>query len=280
MFRTAAFLTLAFTPLLAAQPAAGDPPARFKWVAGQVHTYQVKQQTVVRETTLDPQTEKPATTEAKTALTLVRKWAVKAVDANDVGTLEMTITAMKNEFQKPDGKSVVIDSANPDDAKQMADYLNVAVMTVKVDPQGRLVEVKEAKPGSAARLHAELPFRLTLPDAGPAAGQKWDRAFTMKLDPPLGTGESYEFTQQYACSGAKDSLLAIDVTTALKAPPKALAERVPLVPMLWQGQVYFNTTAGKYHAARLRSKAELPNYQGEGTKFEYESVYTEDAAEK
>jgi hypothetical protein len=102
----------------------------------------------------------------------------------------------------------------------------------------------------------------------------------MKLDPPLGTGESYEFTQQYTAGTTKGGLLPVEVATTLKAPPKALAERVPLVPMLWEGQVYFNTVAGKYHAARLRAKAELPNYQGEGTKFEYESVYTEDAVEK
>jgi hypothetical protein len=55
---------------------------------------------------------------------------------------------------------------------------------------------------------------------------------------------------------------------------------VPLVPMLWTGTVYFNTRAGKYHAARLKVKVELPNYQGEGTKFEYESAYNEDAVEK
>jgi hypothetical protein len=50
--------------------------------------------------------------------------------------------------------------------------------------------------------------------------------------------------------------------------------------MLWTGEVYFNTAAGKYHAARLKVKAELPNHQGEGTKFECESIYTEDAVEK
>ena len=129
-------------------------------------------------------------------------------------------------------------------------------------------------------LHAEVPFRLTLPDAGPAMGQKWERAFTMKLDPPLGTGESYEFAQQYTAGATKDALLTVDVATTLKAPPKTLAERVPLVPMLYSGQLYFNTTAGKYHAARLTVKASLPNHQGEGTKFEYESVYSEDAVEK
>jgi hypothetical protein len=279
MFRTAALLSLTLVPSLAtAQPQ--TPPARFKWVADQTLTYKVSQQTIVRETTLDPQTEKPVTTEAKTNLTLVKKWTVKAVDANGIGTLEMTITAMRNEFVKPDGKSVVVDSANPDDAKQMAGYLNVAVMTVRVDARGQIVEVKEAKPGTASRLHAELPFRLTLPDAAPAIGTPWDRTFTMKLDPPLGTGESYEFSQKFTPAAHADGLLSASVETTLKAPPKALAERVPLVPMLWTGNVYFNTTAGKYHAARLTVKAELPNHLGEGTKFEYQAAYNEDFVEK
>jgi hypothetical protein len=161
----------------------------------------------------------------------------------------------------------------------MAAYLNVPVLTVRVDAQGRLVEVKEARAGSTARLQAELPFRMTLPDTGPTTGQTWDRTFTLKLDPPLGTGESYDFSQKYVCAGVKDGLTVAAVETTLKAPPKALSERVPLVPMLWTGEVYFNAASGKYHAGRLKVKVELPNHQGEGTKFEYESTYVEDAVE-
>jgi hypothetical protein len=158
----------------------------------------------------------------------------------------------------------------------MAEYLNRPVVLVAVDAQGRLVEVKEAKGGSAARLHAELPFRVLLPDAAPAAGRTWDRAFTLKLDPPLGAGEAHEFTQTYTAKGTRDGLLVVGVGTALKAPPKTAGEQVPLVPMLWTGEVYFNPTAGTYHAARLEAKSELANHLGEGTKFVYQSVYTED----
>jgi hypothetical protein len=295
MFRWFAVVALSLLPALAvaqpptAQPPTAQPPAaqpvtagtiRFNWQVNQTHTYKLSQQTVVRETVLDDKTEKPITTTAQTNLTLVRKWTVKAVDAAGVATLELTITQMKNEFRRPDGSSLVLDSANPEHAKEMAAYLNVPVVTIRVDSLGRLVEVKEAKAGSAARLTAELPFRLVLPESGPTAGQTWDRPFTLKLDPPLGTGETHEFAQKYTCTAIRDGLLILGVETSLKAPPKALAERVPLVPMLWTGEVFFNVAAGKYHAARLRVKAELPNFQGEGTRFEYESVYNEDAVDK
>ena len=262
------------------QPAANGPALRFKWQSGQALTYKVAQATVVQETTLDEKTEKPVTTESRTNLALVRRWTVKDVDATGTATLEMAITEMKNEIRQPDGMTVTRDSANPDHAKEMADFLNKPIVVVRVDAQGRLAEVKEAKPGSAARLHAELPFRLTLPDAGPTAGQTWDRTFNLKLDPPLGIGESYEFVQKYACKQVKDGLAVVGVETSLKAPPKNIGERVPLVPMLWTGDVYFNAAAGKYHAARLTAKAELANHLGEGSKFVYGSSYNEDAVEK
>lgn len=284
MFRRFVYLALTLIPSAAyAQPpapSATTPPLRFKWQQNQVLTYKVLQRTTVRETALDEKTGKPVTTEASTNLSLMKKWTVKDVDAAGVATLVMTITQMKNEIRRPDGSDLVLDSANPENAKEMAEFLNVAVLTVRVDQQGRIVEVKEAKAGSSNRLQAELPFRLMLPDTGPTAGQTWDRTFTLKLDPPLGTGESYDFAQKYTCNSIKDGLAVATIETNLKAPPKALAERVPLVPMLWSGEVYFNTAAGKYHAARLKAKSELPNYQGEGTKFEYESSYAEDVVEK
>ncbi|MFO0821917.1 MAG: hypothetical protein U0792_02170 [Gemmataceae bacterium] len=283
MFRKSALvaaLILVASSASAQPPApAANAPTRFKWQANQVLTYKVSQQTIVRETSLDEKTEKPVSTEARTNLTLIKKWTCKGIDAKGIATLEMTISQMKTEFRKPDGSSVIRDSANPEQAKEMAGFLNVPVVTVRVDAQGKLIEVKESKAGPASRLHAELPFRFILPDTGSAAGQTWDRTFAVKLDPPVGTGESYEFVQKYTGS-TKESLIAIAVDTTLKNPPKTLSEQVPLVPMLWKGEVYFNPSLGRYHAARLTAKSELANHQGEGTKFEYESAYIEDVIEK
>ena len=276
-------LALAFST---ATPAFGQPPApapvapRFAWEPGKVHTYRVVQSTVVKETVLDEKTEKPVTSESGTNLTLVRKWTVKDVDKQGVATLEMSISEMKSVIRQPDGMTVTTDSAKPEDAKSMAEFLNKPIVTVRVDTQGKLIEVKDAKIGSAARLQAELPFRLVLPDALPDAGKTWDRPFGVKIDPPNGTGENYDFTQKYTSKGAKDGYLIVGVETTLKAPPKATGEQVPLVPMLWTGDVYFNTVAGKYQASRLSAKAELANHQGEGTKFVYESTYAEDSMDK
>jgi hypothetical protein len=274
-------VALALGSVALAQPPATAPPVpRFRWEPGKVHTYRVIQHTVVQETVLDEKTNKPVTGEVRNSLTLVRKWVVKDVDRTGLATLEMSITDLKHETRLSDGTSTVIDSANPEDRKKLGPSLERPVLTIRIDEQGKVVEVKEARGSSASRVHAELPFRLVLPDAAPEVNKSWDRPFAIKLDPPLGTGESYEYAQKYTSKGTKDGLLIVGVETKLKAPPKTVGEQIPLVPLLWTGDVYFNTLAGKYHAARLRTKAELPNFQGEGTKYVYESTYAEDAIDK
>src|SRR5262245_60842248 len=92
MIRRLAVLSLVFslTSVALAQPPGAPAAPRFKWQQGQTLTYRVIQQTVVQETVLDEKTEKPVTSEARTSLTLVRKWTVKDVDKNGVATLEMS----------------------------------------------------------------------------------------------------------------------------------------------------------------------------------------------
>ncbi len=284
MIRQLAVLAVAAALALAssapAQPPGGPPPPRFKWEQGKVLAYRVIQHTVVQETTLDDKTNMPvASAIKKDSIALVRKWTVKEVDKLGVATLEMSIAEMKQEGREGDKVVLAIDSTKPGEAAGLP-FLNKPIVTVRIDPQGKLIEMKDVAGKAAARLQAELPFRLVLPDTAPPGGKVWDRQFAVKLDPPHGTGESYDFTQKYTSKGEKDGLLTVGVETALKAPPKLVNEQVPLVPMLWTGDVYFNVAAGKYHAARLKAKAELVNHQGEGTKFVYESVYSEDAIEK
>src|SRR5262249_26344669 len=128
----------------------------------------------------------------------------------------------------------------------------------------------------ASRIQSELPFRVVLPEAAVAEGQAWGRPLAITLDPPHGTGERYDATQAFAMKGTKDGLAVVGIETTLKAPPATASAKKPLLPMLWNGEVSIDTAAGRYHAARLSVKGELANHEGEGTKFVYESVYSED----
>jgi len=262
---------------------AADPdPLRFAFTAGQTLSYRVLQTTTVTETTLDEQTKKPVLTTTVTKLSSGKSWTVKDAPATGGATLELTITSMKQEVTQTvgDKKPVVqtLDSAVPDDAKAMT-YLNKPVATVTLDASGAVTAAKSGNPHAADRLKAELPFRVTLPATPPAVNGTWERAFELKLPPPLGTGEKFDATQKFTYRGAKDGFAVIGLTTTLKEPPTDVSLMPGVVPMLWEGDVFVNTKTGRYHGAKLKVNKEVPNHQGDGTKLVYQSEYTE-AADK
>jgi len=255
---------------------------RFRWTEGQALDYKVQQNTSVTETSIDEQTKKPVTVTTVTKLTLTKKWTAKSVDASGTATLELSITAMRQEVTQTVGeeKPIVklLDSAIAEDAKSMT-FLNKTAVTVKVDTLGQLLDTQSANEGAADRLQVELPFRITLPNDAVKVAAKWDRGFRLKLPPPLGTGEKLECTQTYSYKGMSGDFAVVGLGTELKTPPDDAALMPAVVPTLWTGDVFLNAKTGAYHGAKLTSKKDVANHQGEGTKFVYRSEYTE-AAEK
>jgi len=270
-------LTLALS-FAAAASADDAPKLRFVWEKDSVKVYGVVQTTTVHETVLDEQTKKPLDITTVTKLTISKKWLVKAVDPDGTGTLEMSTAAMKQEITQTVGDAKpavrVLDSANADDLKGMT-FLNKPILTLKVDPQGRISDVKSDNASAADRLQTDLPFKLHLPDAAPDANAAWERPFELKLPPPLGTGEKYDATQKYTFKGMNKEYAVVGIATALKAPPSDAAVMPAILPMLWEGDAFFNAKTGGYHGAKLSIKKDVANHQGEGTKFRYASEYTE-----
>jgi hypothetical protein len=260
---------------------------RFQWKAGQTHSYVVNQTTTVSETVLDDSGSKPTTNTTVTKLTLSRSWVVKDVDAGGSATLEMTIAAFRQETTrtvpgtngKPASSTDMLDSAVPADRAKLP-FLGKPMLTAKVDARGLVGDAKsDSGDAAVARLRAELPFRVALPAEAVLPNAKWDRPFTVKLDPPQGTGETYEFVQSATFRGVNQGFAVIGIAAALKAPPTNPGELLPLLPSLWEGDVFVNLKTGAYAGAKLTVKKEVSNHQGEGTKFVYASEYSEAAAD-
>lgn len=262
---------------LACCTAARAGPPRFRFQKGENLDYHLVQTTRVTESVPDEKTNKPVETETTTKVDLVRRWKVAGVDDRGVATLEMSILSMRVERTAGDQEDV-FDSSKPDDLNkgEMAKHIGPVLAVLKVDARGQLVEVTESKVAPPARFAAELPFKLTLPEAEPKPGDGWDRTYTIQLDPPHGTGEKYAAAQKYACREPKAGFLTVGLTTEVKDPPAEAAEQVPLLPLMPEGTLYFHAETGRYHAARLKVEKELKNHQGEGSTYKYVSTYVED----
>src|SRR5439155_24391881 len=116
----------------------------------------------------------------------------------------------------PTGEALLFDSANPSGSheqlrEEMQKYIGPPLTVVRLDARGQLVEVKESKFGPASRLQSDLPFKLLLPAGALAAGEAGARAYQIKLEPPQGTGETYDAAQRYTCKDLANGLATVHV---------------------------------------------------------------------
>jgi hypothetical protein len=262
--------------VLAASVTSAEPP-RFRFAKGEALTYRLVQTTNVTETVPDEKTNKPVETTVATKADLVRRWKVVDVDAAGSATVEMSIASMR--WERKAGKDEdVFDSSKPDDLNksEMAKHVGPVLAVLRVDPHGKVAEVKESKVGPASRFATELPFKLVLPDTKPKAGESWERAYTIQLDPPLGTGEKYAAIQKYTCLEPKGGFLTVGLATQVKDPPAQASDQIPLLPLTQEGVLYFHPQTGRYYGARCKVERELKNHQGEGSTYKFVSTYTED----
>lgn len=275
MFR---FAISALIFAVGAARAEDEPKLRFVWTKDAVAAYQVQQTTTVSETTLDEKTKKPLDIATVTKLTVVKKWTVKSTGSDGSAGLELVTTAFKQEVTQTAGDAPAVvrllDSANPEDAKGMA-FLNKPIVSFKIDNQGRISDVKSENPVAADRLQTDLPFKLHLPDSALPPNASWQRAFELKLPPPLGTGEKFAAVQKYTFRGINKDFAIVGTSTSLNTMPDDAAVVPAILPMLWEGDIFFNAKTGQYHGAKLAIKKEIANHQGDGTKFRYSSEYTE-----
>jgi hypothetical protein len=273
--RSVAILFLAVVPMTTF----AESNIRFQWRSGEKLQYRVAQDTTVQDTA-DGQT-----LATQTKLNLTKQWTVANVDSAGVATLQMSLLHLRMETKKGNGDPIIFDSSKTDSQqaelnKEMLQYIGQPIATLRIDSQGRVIEVKESKFGPASRFTSELPFRLTLPDVGPIAGQSWERTYSVKLEPPQGAGETYDAVQKYTATAINDGIATITLTTQIKNLPEAAVDRISLIPMSPTGVLTFNLKSGRLQKAELKMAAQLAEHRGAGSSFTFSSTYTEEQVER
>jgi hypothetical protein len=248
---------------------------RFHWQPGQVLTYKVEHTTVTTDTAGE------AKDETKTKLNLTKRWQVLAVDPAGVATVQLSLMALRNEITRPNHEVLLFDSADPkvgtpELREAMAAFIGTPLAVLRVDATGRVVEVKESRQGSLSRFETTPPFVIVLFKGAAQPGQYWQRDYAITVEPPAGTGEKYQATQRYLCKEVKPTAVVLELTTTLKTQPEAVADQLPLLQWLPEGEIVFDPQAGLLRSARLHIDKELKGHQGEGSAYRFQSQYTEE----
>lgn len=263
-----------FVVLGIAAAANAQTEARFRWQAGQTLTYRVEQKTQAAEVVND------VTANTKTQLNLTKRWTVAAVGADGAATLHLAILALRIETTTPSGEALAYDSTSPEKGtpalrEQMEKFVGPTLAVLRVDGQGRVLDVKESKFGPATRYESEPPFVGVLPGVAPEVGQAWARSYNITLAPPQGTGEKFPAVQKYTCQSVEGDRAIVQVTTEVKDLPAAPADQLPLLQSQPTGTIVFDLKNGRLESASLKIEKELKNHQGEGSSYKFTSSYVE-----
>jgi hypothetical protein len=257
--------------------ARAQAPGRFSWHKGQVLVYRANHLTkasyVMGETT----------SESRTNLSLTKRWQVLDMDAAGAATLQLSLASLVYEIRTPSGEALSFDSAHPEKSpepvrKQFGSFVGEPLVVLRIDGQGKVLEVKEVRGGfaSAAKFESDLPFKILLPAEGMKMGQGWERGYQITLEPPQGTGEKYPAVQRYICKSIADNLATVTMATDVKATPSAQEDQVPLWQMQPEGEIVFDVQAGRLQKVKLHIDKEVKGTQGEGSSTRFESTYTEE----
>ncbi|HZV05333.1 MAG TPA: hypothetical protein VE999_09645 [Gemmataceae bacterium] len=246
---------------------------RFRWQTGQVLVYRTEHNTIASYVMGENKDE------TKTRVQSIKRWQVMDVDSAGVATLQMSLQALFFETTPLSGEPLVFDSTHLDKStpalrKQYENYVGQPLVVVRIDGQGKVLEVKEARPGhSAAKFESEPAFKLLLPAEPLKAGLSWERAYQIVLEPPQGTGdEKYPAVQRYVCKDIANNLATVSLTTEMKGTPAAQEDQVPLWQMQPEGEIVFHLQAGRLQKATLKIDKQA-KIEGGNTRFQ--SSYTE-----
>lgn len=271
MLRTV-LLSLGISFALTANTYGQASAARFRWQVGQALTYQVEHNTSVSEVVGGSKVE------TASKLALVKRWSVIAVDAGGVATISMSLAALRHEQTRPNGEILLFDSAAPDKStpelrEQMKKFVGPPLAVLRIDTQGRVLEVKQG--GAVSRYEVEPPFTLLLPGQPVTENQAWQREYLIPVEPPLGTGEKHPALQKYTCTKVAGNQATITLSTELKTPPATPLERLPLLQKLPQGEIVFDLDTGRVQSVRLGIEQTIQGHQGEGSSYRFQSSYRE-----
>ena len=250
---------------------AQSAPWQFRWQKGQMLNYRAEHTTQVVEVASSTKTE------TSSKLSVVKRWEVLDVNEKGQATLKLSLSSMRHEQTRPNGEVLLFDSLNPDKStpelrEAMAKHVGQTVAVLVIDPQGRVVEVKQ---GPSSNYDSDPPFALVFPNVAPAVNQAWDRNYTITLDPPHGTGEKFAASQRTHCTKIADGKATLALTTQVKAPPEGAFEQIPLLQKQPQGEVVFDIQNGRLHHTRLLIDRTIEGHQGEGSSYRFISSYTE-----
>ncbi|QDU62734.1 hypothetical protein Pan216_36040 [Planctomycetes bacterium Pan216] len=230
---------------------------------------------VVHRTKIEAK-EDGAKMEASGVLRQRQQWRVVSRDSLGVATMELSLTQLHFEQTDPTGSVLKYDSADPKGsdpnlARHLGPLVGQPVKRVDLGPDGVVRQTKHLADQESNV--EELPFMITVPDALPTKGLRWQRKFAVKVPKDINRGEPVALRQVCEFKEATPRKLVVAVETELIDHPDDGNLEVFLAQFLRRGTVTLDPMTGTMTGFHLTVDEQIKDVAGPDSFYSFKSDY-------
>ncbi|MEO8270513.1 MAG: hypothetical protein ABI557_12390 [Aureliella sp.] len=216
--------------------------------------------------------------ESSSSRTITEKvWDVSSVNPQGEMTFEYRITSVELAQSVGDGEELkynsLTDTEAPDMFKQVAETVSKPLATVKINPQGQVInrdsELKNPQLGMGE-------LTLPLPDEAVAVGSQWSVPRDARIKSENGVHKTIKVRELYTLDKISAGVATIRIESQALTPVKDPATESQLIQQLSKGEIKFDIDNGRMLSKQLTWSDEVVGFRGPATSLRYDAKFTEE----
>ncbi|MBN1394904.1 MAG: hypothetical protein JW959_07765 [Pirellulales bacterium] len=253
---------------------------RYRYKPGETVRWLVEHRSKVRATVSG------STQSTETLSISMKAWRVSKVNPDGTATFEHRVEWVDMR-QKLTGRSEVRydsrrDEKPPPGFETAAKSVGVPLSVVTMDPCGKIVERRDAKPRPPAAPETENQtpkhescISIPLPEEPVPIGHTWTVPQNIDIPVPSGAVKRIKAVQRFTLEEVKTSVATIRVSTDVLTPIDDPAIESQLVQRESAGRVWFDIDAGRVLRQLMETDKHVVGFRGDASSIHYVNRFSE-----
>lgn len=241
---------------------------RYKFAAGEILRYDVRQSDSVRATI------KETTERSQSHADSVKAWKVTDVLPNGDMEFVYLVEWMKMIQERPGGQLVYdsrTDATPPRGFEQVARSAGVPLSLIRIDATGKVTSREEKSPHE---VRDDLPIAFLLPEHAVAAGDKWEHPYEVTTQRGSGVNTVVKTRRVSKLREVTNGVALIDVEYQALTPMDP-SVRANVIDRLTKGLVRFDIAQGRIISQEHNVDGRVIGYRGEASSYHRVSRFEE-----
>lgn len=262
--------------VVALNPAAGERPGVEVTLQYRFRNGEEVRTLVTHEATTETRIRGSALT-SRSRSASSKLWRILEVDEQGNTTLEHMITHV-DMWQQATGRPEVRyissqDESPPPQYEAQAKTLNIVLATVKIDPNGTILERKSNVPEIDLGIG---PIATPLPGRPIRIGDSWDAPEELRVRLPDGKFERIKIREHFTLEKVDGDIATIRMRTEAISPVTSAEIEVQLVQQMSKGIIKFDVAQGRVISREFHWDDSVVGFSGADSMMKYVARYVEE----